>query len=196
MQFGAVGLFALAVFDSSAIPTPLPGSTDLVLLLLTAFRSTSISSPIEFASCAFAGSVLGGYMTWAAGKKGGEAALGKFAKRRFVRRIQGWVKRNGMLSVWFAAVQPPPIPLMPFLLAAGALGLSRPRFLISYCLGRAMRYGVVAWLGFRYGRQMIALWQKYLSAWTTPILSVYIGLIVLAAGYGFWKFRQEKQKNA
>jgi len=195
MQLGGVGIFALAVIDSSVVPIPLPGSTDLVLLLLTAFRSSSISSPIEYASCAFAGSIIGGYMTWAAGKKGGEAALRKTGRGRFVRRIQGWVKKNGMLSVWLAAVHPPPIPLMPFLLAAGALGLSRARFLISYCAGRAVRYSVVAWLGYRYGRQMIALWQKYLSAWTTPIITVYVSLIVLGAGYGLWKYRKEKRKN-
>jgi membrane protein YqaA with SNARE-associated domain len=183
------------VIDSSVIPIPLPGSTDLVLLLLTAFRSSSISSPIEYACCAFAGSIIGGYLTWAAGKKGGEAALSKLGRGRYVRRVQGWVKKHGMASVWISAMIPPPVPLMPFLLAAGALGLSRIGFLISYCLGRAIRYGVIGWLGFRYGRQMLALWQKYLEAWTTPILTVYISLIVLGAAYSFWKYRMGKRKR-
>src|ERR1700739_2602301 len=119
IHFGAVGIFALAVVDSSMIPLPLPGSTDLVLLLLTAFRSQSIASPIIFGSCAFAGSVIGGYMTWATGKKGGETALDRLGRGRFVRRIQSWVKRNGSLSVGLASLLPPPVPLMPFLLAAG-----------------------------------------------------------------------------
>ena len=196
MRLGAAGLFILALIDSSVVPIPLPGSTDLVLLLLTAFRSSSISSPIEYASCVFAGSIIGGYMTWAAGKKGGEAALGRLSRGRFVRRVQRWVKKNGMLSVWVAAVHPPPVPLMPFLFAAGALGLSRTQFLISYCSGRAVRYGTVAWLGYRYGRRMIALWQKYLSAWTTPLISIYVVLIVLGAAYGLWKYREEKRKSS
>lgn len=195
VRLGGVGLFALAVVDSSVIPLPLPGSTDLVLLLLTAFHSPSIGSPIEFASCAFAGSVIGGYMTWATGKKSGEAALAKLGRGRFVRRIQAWVKRNGMLSVATAALLPPPVALMPFLLAAGALGLTRGRFLISYCSGRAVRYSVVAWLGYRYGRQFVEWWQKELKGWTTPILSVYVVLIVLGAIYGFWKFRKEQSKR-
>ena len=194
MRLGGVGLFLLAIIDSSVVPVPLPGSTDLILLLLTAFRSSSISSPIEYASCAFAGSILGGYMTWAAGKKGGEAALGKLGRGRFVRRVQGWVKKNGVLSVWVAAIYPPPVPLTPFLLAAGALGLSRGRFFISYCSGRAMRYGAIAWLGYRYGRHVLTLWQKY-QAWTTPILSVYISLIVLGTAYAIWKYRREKRKT-
>ena len=191
INLGGVGLFALAIVDSSMVPIPLPGSTDLVLLLLTAFRSSSLSSPIIFASCAFAGSVIGGYMAWAAGKKGGEAALEKLGKGRFVQRVQRWVKRNGILSVWIAAVQPPPMPLMPFTLAAGALGLSLPRFLIAYCTGRAARYAFIAWLGYKYGRQVLGWWQRDLKAWTTPILSVYISLLVMGGAYELWKYRKE-----
>jgi len=195
MNLGGLGLFALAIVDSSMVPIPLPGSTDLVLLLLTAFRSSSISSPIIFASCALAGSVVGGYLAWAAGKKGGEAALERLGKGRFVQRVQKWVKRNGILSVWLAAIQPPPIPLMPFTLAAGALGLSLSRFLVAYCIGRAMRYALIAWLGYKYGRQVLAWWQKDLKAWTTPILSVYISLLVLGGAYGIWKYRRETKKG-
>src|SRR4051794_40189389 len=33
-QLGGLGLFAVAVLDSSPIPLPIPGSTDLLLLLL------------------------------------------------------------------------------------------------------------------------------------------------------------------
>ncbi len=195
IHLGAVGLFALAVVDSSVIPIPLPGSTDLVLLLLSAFRSQSLASPMIFATCAFAGSVIGGYITWAAGKKGGEAALDRLGKGRFVRRVQGWVKRNGLLSVALASLLPPPVPLMPFLLAAGALGLSRGRFLISYCTARAVRYGAVAWLGYKYGRQVISFWQKDLKGWSTPILVAYISLLVLGALYGVWKYRRGNRKG-
>ena len=195
MHLGGVGLFALAVVDSSVVPIPLPGSADLILLLLTAFRSSSISSPIEFALCAFTGSIIGGYMAWAAGKKGGEAALERLGKGRFVRRVQGWVKRNGMMSVFLAAVHPPPIPLLPFTIAAGALGLSRPRFLISYSVGRALRYATIAWLGYHYGRQFVTWWQKDLKGWTIPILSAYLGLIVLGAAYAFWKYRKESRNG-
>ena len=195
MHLGGVGLFFLAIVDASVVPIPLPGSTDLVLLLLTAFRSSSVTSPIEFACCAFTGSVIGGYLAWAAGKKGGEAALERLGKGKFVTRVQGWVKRNGILSVWLAAIHPPPIPLLPFTLAAGALGLSRARFLIAFMVGRAMRYGVVAWLGYRYGSEMIRWWQKDLKGWTVPIISIYVGLIVLGGIYAFWKYRKEQGKG-
>jgi membrane protein YqaA with SNARE-associated domain len=192
MNLGGVGLFALAIVDSSVVPIPLPGSTDLVLLLLSAFRSQSLASPMIFASCAFAGSMIGGYTTWAAGKKGGEAALDRLGKGRFVRRVQGWVKRNGMLSVALASL---PVPLMPFLLASGALGLSRGRYLISYCTARALRYGAVAWLGYKYGRQVIHFWQVDLKGWSTPILVAYIALLVFGALYGIWKYQRGNKKG-
>ena len=195
MNLGGVGLFGLAVIDSSVIPISLPGSTDLVLLLLTVFRSKSIASPVIFGSCAFAGSLTGGYMTWATGKKGGEAALEKLGKGKLVRRVQGWVKRNGVASVAIAALLPPPVPLMPFLFAAGALGLSRARFFIAYGGGRAVRYGAIAWVGYTYGRVVISFWQKDLKGWSTPILIVYVSLLVLGALYGVWKYRRENRKG-
>ena len=193
MQLGPVGLFGLAIIDSSMIPIPLPGSTDLVLLLLTAFRARSASSPIIFAASAFAGSAIGGYLGWAAGKKGGEPVLEKLGKGRFMRRIHGWVRNKGMLSVGLAALLPPPIPLTPIPPAAGALGLSRNRFLIAYCGGRAVRYGTVAWLGYRYGRAVVVIWQRDLSEWTAPILTAYVALLIVGTGYGIWKYRKDRK---
>ena len=194
MNLGGVGLFGLAVLDSSVIPISLPGSTDLVLLLLTVFRSKSIVSPVIFGSCAVAGSVTGGYMTWAAGKKGGEAALEKLGNGRLVRRVQGWVKRNGVVSVAIAALLPPPVPLMPFLFAAGALGLSRVRFFIAYGGGRVVRYGAVAWVAYRYGQAVLVFWQKDLKGWTTPIMIAYFALLVFGTVYGVWKYRRGNRK--
>ena len=41
MGFGTLGLFAVSVIDSSIIPLPVPGSTDLLLILLVAHRGRS-----------------------------------------------------------------------------------------------------------------------------------------------------------
>jgi membrane protein DedA with SNARE-associated domain len=194
MNLGGVGLFGVAVIDSSMIPIPLPGSTDLLLLLLTAYRSSSMPLAASYVAWAFAGSVVGGYLTWGTGLKGGEAALDKLGRGRFVRRITEWVKRNGMLSVAVASILPPPIPLLPFLLAAGALGLSRGRFLLSYCPARLLRYSVVGWLGFKYGHRVIALWQRELKGWSTIIITVYVGLIIAGAAYGLWKYFRQRKK--
>ena len=84
MGFGTLGLFAVLVIDSSIIPLPVPGSTDLLLILLVAHRG----SPVFAAVAATAGSIFGGYLTWATGEKGGEAALHRYLPRRFGKRLQ------------------------------------------------------------------------------------------------------------
>jgi membrane protein YqaA with SNARE-associated domain len=193
LHLGLPGLFALAVFDSSPIPLPLPGSTDLLLLLLVAQRG---SHPVWLALTAVAGSVLGGYLTWSAGKKGGEAMLARWAPKRLVKPLTGWVSQRGFTTVAVSALLPPPVPLTPLLLGAGALGVSRGRFLAGLASARAIRYAFVAWVGVTYGRRVLHCWNLYLADWSSTILWSFLGLIVAAAAFGVWKYRRTEGNAA
>src|ERR1700722_17962108 len=146
MCFGTMGLFFVSLIDSSIIPLPVPGSTDLLLILLVAHGA----NPVLAAVAATVGSILGGYLTWGTGAKGGEAALHRYLPKRFARRLTGWVEKRGTLAVTISALLPPPFPLMPFVLAAGALGVSRKTFLVSFSLARTLRYSLIAWLSAIY----------------------------------------------
>jgi membrane protein YqaA with SNARE-associated domain len=191
MGFGTMGLFVVSTIDSSIIPLPLPGSTDLLLILLVAHRA----NPVLAAIAAIAGSILGGYFTWSAGAKGGEPALHRYLPKRFAKGMSGWVEKNGTLAVTVSALLPPPFPLMPFLLAAGALGVSREKFFVSFSLARAFRYSLVAWLAATYGRAMVRAFRHYLSGWSTIIMWIYLGLMVAAILYGLWKFRRQRRQS-
>ena len=191
-HLGAPGVFFVAVFDSSFIPLPLPGSTDLLLIWLVAYGG----DPWLLAALAIAGSLVGGYTTWEIGRRGGEAALHRHVPARYLRRIVQWVERHSILAVFLPALLPPPIPLTPFLLASGALGVSRRRFLLVYGASRTLRYSLVAWFGFAYGRHAIRLWSGTLQKWSTPLLCVFVGLLVAGAGYGIWKARGLRKPNA
>ena len=191
MSFGTVGLFAVSVVDSSIIPLPLPGSTDLLLILLVAHGA----NPFLAAAAAIAGAFLGGYLTWSAGAKGGEPALHRYLPKRFATRIFGWVEKNGSLTLAAAALLPPPFPLMPFLLAAGALGVSRRKFLFSFGIARIVRYTLVAWLAAAYGRAMVRLFRRYLSGWSGTIMWIYLGLMAVTIVYGVWKFRHQARTS-
>ena len=136
MSFGGLGLFVIALVDSSVIPIPLPGSADLLLLLLTSQRGSTAWSAVWLAVCTFCGSMIGGYLAWGAGRKGGEVALGRYVPKRFLGRITGWMEKHGALSVGIATILPPPVPLMPFVVASGALGVSRGQFLVFYSIAR------------------------------------------------------------
>ncbi len=191
-HMGALGLFSVAVIDSSVIPLPLPGSTDLLLLWLVAHSG----DPWLLAPCAIAGSILGGYTTWHIGRRGGEVALRHYVPARLLKRIIGWVKRHPILSVFVPALLPPPIPLLPFALASGALGVSRRRFLAVFGAARSLRYSFVAWLGMTYGRNLVRLMSGALQKWSTPLLCVFMSLLITGLSFGIWKIRGLRKIDA
>jgi membrane protein YqaA with SNARE-associated domain len=184
-HLGALGLFSVAVIDSSVIPLPLPGSTDLLLLWLVANRG----NPWLLGLSAIAGSIVGGYSTWHIGRTGGEAALRRYVPARLLGRIVAWVEHHPVLSVFLPAVLPPPIPLLPFALAAGALGVSRRRFLAVYGFARSLRYSLIAWLGVVYGRHFVHLWSGTLQRWSAPLLWIFGALLTGGICLGIWKVR-------
>jgi membrane protein YqaA with SNARE-associated domain len=185
IHLGVAGIFAVSVLDSSVIPLPVPGTTDLLLLWLVSHNG----NPWLLAASAIAGSLVGGYTTWEIGKKGGEAALQRWVPARILKRIVGWVQRHPGLAVFIPAIMPPPIPLSPFLLAAGALGVKPKPFMLSFATARILRYSLVAWLAQRYGRHMVRLWAATLQKWSTPMLCVFAATVVLGVVLGIMKLR-------
>jgi membrane protein YqaA with SNARE-associated domain len=185
IRFGIPGLFLVSAIDASIVPLAVPGSTDLLLLWLVSHNG----NPWLLALSAVAGSLVGGYLTWTLGKKSGEAALERWVPARILQRIVGWVRRHPILAVFLPPILPPPIPLAPFLLAAGALGVSRRAFLLTFGSARTVRYALVAWLAVRYGRHIIRLWAGTLERWQMPLLFIFITVIVVGLGMGFWKLR-------
>jgi membrane protein DedA with SNARE-associated domain len=192
-HLGGLGLFFVAIVDSSPIPLPIPGSTDLLLLVLVARRG---SFPLLLAACAILGSAIGGYITWSTGKRGGEALLRRSVPERYRQRIEIWTDRHSILSVLIPALLPPPIPLTPFLLAAGALGVSRRRFLVAYNSARLARYSLITWAGVVYGRRVVAWWTRSLAGWSEVIIWAFVAALVLGIGYGIWQYRRQKRADA
>jgi len=191
-HLGPLGLFAVAVVDSSPIPLPIPGSTDLLLLWMVSNKG----NPWLLVLCSVAGSLLGGAICWQVGRKGGEIALRKYVHARIHNRVVAWVGKRPMLAVFLPAMLPPPIPLSPFVLAAGALGVSRNRFLAAFGAARTVRYGLMAWLGVTYGRGVVRMWSNELEKWSTPLISVFLGLLAAGICYGVWQFRKHRNDGS
>jgi membrane protein YqaA with SNARE-associated domain len=192
LQFGVAGVFVVALLDAAPVPLPIPGSTDILVLILAAHGEW----PWLLAPVAIAGSLIGGYLTWSAGKKGGEAMLDRSVPARFRSHLRSWVGRHAILSVCLAAMLPPPIPLMPFLLGAGALGVGRRQVLIALGIARSVRYGAEAVLGMFLGRRILRLWDHYLAAgWSSAILYMFLGLLSAAIVFGIWKYRRNQKRD-
>ncbi len=192
LHFGIAGVFFVALIDASPIPLPVPGSTDILILILGAHGEW----PWLLALAGVAGSLLGGYLTWAAGKKGGEAMLDRYMKKRLRQRITGWIQGHGIRTVAIAALLPPPIPLLPFLLGAGALGVTRRQLFIALGVARSIRYGTEAALAMIYGRAILRWAHRYLAGWADTILYTFLALIAAGILFGFWKYKHDQGRAA
>jgi len=190
-HLGPLGLFAVAVLDSSVIPLPLPGSTDLLLLWLVSHHGDALL----LVATATGGSILGGYTNWSTGKRGGEAALQRYVKARLLSRISGWVQHHSVLAVFLPAILPPPMPMSAFLIAAGALGISRERFLLTFGAARVVRYSLIALLAATYGRRVVRLWSGALEKWSDPLILAFVVILLSGICYGAWRLRKEQPKR-
>ncbi|MEO6983037.1 MAG: VTT domain-containing protein [Edaphobacter sp.] len=181
-SFGLFGLFAVSIVDSSFVPLPIPGVTDMMIVLLAARHNWLL--PVLVATT---GSALGGYLSYQVGQSGGMAFIEKRVPARIFKLVSDWMENHAVLSVALPAILPPPMPLSPFVLAAGALKMSRRKFLTTFTLSRAVRHAFAAWLGVHYGQGVLHLWSRFSAKWATPILIVVWAMIAISCAIAFWK---------
>jgi membrane protein YqaA with SNARE-associated domain len=167
-HLGGLGFIPLGLLDSSVIP--LPGSMDLLTIILSA-RTQELW--FYYALMATAGSVIGGYATYRLARKGGKETLERKFPARKLEKVYKIFGRWGFGAIAIAALLPPPAPMVPFLFAARAMQYSVKKFLVALTLGRIVRYSLLAFLGARYGRQVLTV----ISQHGHPVLIAAIGLI-------------------
>ncbi|HET9743644.1 MAG TPA: VTT domain-containing protein [Terriglobales bacterium] len=166
---------------------PTPGSLDILIILLVA------GEPQHwwiYVIAATFGSTVGAYITFRLGRKGGKEELEKRFPEKRLKKVYQWSEKYGMGAVAVPALLPPPFPLSPFLLAAGAMKVPKKKFLSAYAVGRFVRYSIVAWLGRLYGDSIISGIKEY----SKPIIWGLVGLAVLAgigAGIYIWRRKQK-----
>jgi membrane protein YqaA with SNARE-associated domain len=185
IHLGALGFIPLGLLDSSIVP--LPGSMDVLTIILAA-RDPELW--FYYAVVATIGSVLGGFVTYRLARKGGEKSLEKRLSVKAMKRVVNLFERWGFAAIAIPALLPPPMPLVPFLLAAGAMQYSVKKFLLAMALGRIARYTILAYLAARYGRKML----PFLLQHGHPVLAVFVGVIVTAA-LVYLVFREIKSKK-
>jgi membrane protein YqaA with SNARE-associated domain len=186
LHFGVVGVFLISIVDSSFVPLPIPGITDIMIIVLAAQHENWFVLVL----LATLGSALGGWFSHKVGHSGGMAFLEKRIPPRIFKRVTSWMEHHNILSVALPAILPPPMPLSPFVLAAGALNMSRNKFLATFTISRAIRHAIAAWLGIHYGRMVIRLWNQISDKYGVPILIVLWVGISISCAYAFWKLYQ------
>lgn len=186
IHLGGPGLILLGLADNSLIP--LPGSTDVATILLAAHHRNLW---VYYAIMATAGAILGGYLTYRMARKGGKETLEKRFSKKKTDKIYAIFSRWGFAAVAIPALLPPPFPIVPMLLAAGAMQYSTRKFLTALAVGRGIRYTILAYLGFHYGRHIVRLFALYY--W--PVLIALIAFSVLGALFGLFEYKRRQKAN-
>src|ERR1700722_2893697 len=187
IHLGGPGLILLGLADNSIIP--LPGSVDVITILLAAHHREPW---FYYAFMATAGAVLGGYITYRMARKGGKETLEKRFSARKVKRVYAIFERWGFASVAIPAILPPPFPIVPMLLAAGAMQYPTRKFLTALAVGRGIRYTILAYLGFHYGRTIV----KFFDLYYWPVLGILVAFSVLGALYGLFEYKRRQKAES
>jgi len=187
VRLGGVGLIPLGLLDNS--PIPIPGSMDVVLLILC-IRGEQWW--FYYSLMATAGALLGGFVTYRLSRKGGKETLNRKFSRSQVERVNKIFARWGFGAIAMAAVLPPPVPITPFLIAAGAMQYPARKFLTALAIGRIVRYTILGYLASLYGRKIIAWIAELGHPSALVILGAVAGTAV--AIFLFWRgFRGNKR---
>ncbi len=131
-------------FAAMVSATLLPGGSEALLI----YRLQQGGDALALVAAATAGNVLGSLITYGIGRLGNEALHRHLANRWLrisdaqIRRAEQWFGRYGQPALLFAWL---PVVGDPLCLAAGLLKSRLAWFVTLVTLGKAGRYGLLAW---------------------------------------------------
>ena len=165
---GGVGLFIIALLDSSFLS--FPQVNDILIIVL----STKYPARMPYyAGMTTVGSLVGCFLLYGVARRGGEAFMRKRLKGRYVDRALKLYQKYGLLAVVVPALLPPPVPFKVFVLMAGAAAVSPWRFGAAILIGRGIRSFGQGYLAVLYGERAADFMKEYGA-------EVGVGLAVLA----------------
>jgi membrane protein YqaA with SNARE-associated domain len=176
-HLGALGLFSLAIVDSSPLPTF--GGPDI----LTAILAASHRNPwYEYAAVATAGSVIGAYLTFRLAQKAGSAYLhSKFGHRKLDANLN-FFHKWGTSALAVSTAVPIPMPTSMLFAAAGASDYGVGRFLTVVIICRSARYTLIAIIADHYGRHFVRVLRHPSQYWGWLLLFAAVIFSLIMAG--------------
>jgi membrane protein YqaA with SNARE-associated domain len=177
----SAGLILVGVADNSVIP--LPGSMDVLTIWLA---SSQRQYWFYYAIVATLSAVAGGYITYAIARKQGKDYMDRRLSKKRAKFVAEKFEHWGFWAVAIPAVLPPPFPIVPSLLAAGALQYPQKKFIGALILGRGVRFTILTYLGSIYGTAISRFFARYYE----PALIVLITLSVISGTWGYIQFRR------
>ena len=190
MSFGGLGIFILAIGDSSFLS--IPEGNDILIILLSAGGSWGRMA--YFVGLTILGSVVGCLLLYLIGKKGGSPILKKRFSEQRIERAENLFKKYGILTVLIPSIIPPPMPLKIFVLSAGVFRLNLAAFLTAVIIGRTIRYSTWGILAVLYGASVMEYMEGNLQ---TIGWALFIGFVlVIGIIFVFYIYHKRTGKQA
>lgn len=186
LRLGGPGLILLGLADNSVIP--LPGSMDVLTIILAASHRAWW---FYYSTMATIGAVVGGYLTYRLGAKGGKETLEQRIPKNKIDKVYRKFEKRGFWAVAVPAMLPPPVPIVPFLLAAGAMQYSRRKFLAALATGRGLRFAIIGVVAAHYGSQIFRFFSRYYK----PALYTLIFLAVVGGVMGLFFYLRHRRSG-
>jgi len=176
-HLGALGLFILAILDSSPLPTF--GGPDVLIAILAA----SHRNPwYEYAAVATVGSVFGAYLTFRIARQAGSAYLSsKFGEGKVSGLLKAF-KKWGTGTLVASTAIPFPFPTSMFFAAAGASDYRTRKYLTIVAVCRTARYTAIAIVADLYGRHFIRILRHPTQYWGWLLLIAAMISALIAGG--------------
>lgn len=179
---GGLGVFAIALLDSSILA--LPNATDALIMYLT------LQHPAwwwYYAGMGIAGVIVGSWPLYVVARRGGEA----FVRRRLsgprAASALAFYRRSAFLAIALPAFTPPPMPLKIFVLLAGATAFAPWRVASALALGRGGRHAIEAGLAAAYRDDAIRAFERY---GPSLAIGVLVAVTLACAGIYAWHVRR------
>lgn len=192
-RLGIVGLGLLSTVDASFVPLPIPGAADLLIALMAARSHSWLTLTVV----STLGSILGGAACFWLGEISGIHLVEKRVPPKYFKRITNWVEHHAYSSVAIPAILPPPFPLIPFVLAAGALKMNKRKFYSAFAVSRFLRHAGFAWLGIYYRHKLGFIWRLIQSPYAIWALVAFWIIVVAMVTVGIVRVvRTVRQQRA
>ena len=186
--FHRIGAAGSAALDSSRLIFP-PIDVEAAIVILK--RHSEIVWLLPF--LATAGSLIGAAMAFWIGRKIGKNGLEHWVSPGVLESVRREVSHKGAVALVLPALLPPPFPLMPFVLACGALSVSATRFFIMFASLRLVRFSILTALAWFYGRQILTMFQ---TGTFKAVMAVFVGLIVVGTSTTIYRLATRTHRRS
>ncbi len=148
--FGMVGILALSIIDSAAIPMPFLDP------LIVSYGVNDHAKCFFYCLMGALGSAIGSLLPYYLGRAGGELFLLKRINRQRYESLRDRFERQEFLAIMLPAMCPPPMPVKLFELAAGVFEMRVSSFFLAILAGKFIRFMVESVLVIVYGPAILS----------------------------------------